>query len=72
MVAIAAVCWSVFADMKDGQMARVLRDIARRVSLRRYRKTPHGSKKSPPRRRYQHDEHVAISQLIGERKKRRP
>jgi Transposase DDE domain len=70
MVAIPAVYWSVFTGLTDGQMAGVLRDMARRVSLHRYRKTPRAPKKPLPRRRYKHGEHVATSQLIGERKRR--
>lgn len=71
MVAIPACHWSVFEHLTDGQMARVLRDMARRVSLRRYGKTARGPKKPPPpRRRYKQGEHVATSQLIGERKRR--
>ena len=50
MVAIPAVYWLVFTGLTDGQMAGVLRDLARRVSLQRYRKTPRGPKKPPPRR----------------------
>lgn len=70
MVAIPAAYWSVFERLTDGQMARVLKDIACQVSLQRYRKTPRGPKKPPPpRRRYKHGEHVATSQLIGERKR---
>lgn len=70
MVAIPAACWSVFERLTDGQMARVLKDIACQVSLQRYRKTPRGPKKPPPpRRRYKRGEHVATSQLIGERKR---
>jgi Transposase DDE domain len=70
MVALAPACWSVFEGFDDAQMARVLREIASHVSLRRYRKTPRGPKKPPPqRRRYKNGEHVATSRLIAERKK---
>ena len=70
MVAIPACHWSVFERLTDGEMARVLRDMARHVSLRRYGKTARGPKKPPPpRRRYKQGEHVATSQLIGERKR---
>jgi IS4 transposase len=70
MVAIPACCWSVFERLTDGEMARELRDMARHVSLRRYGKTARGPKKPPPpRRRYKQGEHVATSQLIGERKR---
>lgn len=70
MVAIPAVHWSVFETFSDAQIARVLREIASHVSLRRYRKTPRGPKKPPPpRRRYKNGEHVATSQFIAERKR---
>jgi hypothetical protein len=71
MVAIPPAHWSVFEGFGDAQMARVLREIASHVSIRRYRKTPRGPKKPPPqRRRYKNGEHVATSQLIAQRKKR--
>jgi len=71
MVAIPAVHWSVFEGFSDTQTARVLREIASHVSIRRYRKTPRGPKKPPPqRRRYKSGEHVATSQVIAGRKRR--
>jgi hypothetical protein len=70
MVAIPAADWSAFERFSDAQTARVLREIASQVSIRRYRKTPRGPKKPPPqRRRYKNGEHVATSQVIAERKK---
>ena len=70
MVAIPPAHWSVFEGFSDAQMARVLREIASHVSIRRYRKTPRGPKKPlPKRKRYNNGEHVATSQLIAERKK---
>jgi hypothetical protein len=71
MVAIPPADWSVFKGFSDTQVARVLREIASHVSIRRYRKTPRGPKKPPPqRRRYKNGEHVATSQVIAGRKKR--
>jgi hypothetical protein len=71
MVAIPPAHWSVFEGFSDIRVARVLREIASHVSIRRYRKTPRGPKKPPPqRRRYKNGEHVATSQVIAGRKKR--
>jgi hypothetical protein len=71
MVAIPPGHWLVFEGFDDTQMARALREIAKRVSIDRYRKTPRGPKKPPPqRKRYKHGEHIATSQVIAGRKKR--
>lgn len=69
MVAIPAVHWSIFQEISDSVLARVLREIARHVLIRRYRKTPRGPKKPPPqRKRYKNGEHVSTSRLLAERK----
>jgi len=71
MVAIPPGYWLAFERFDDTQMARALREIARRVSIDRYRKTPRGPKKPPPqRKRYKNGEHVATSQVIAGRKRR--
>ena len=71
MVAIPAAYWSVFERLNDARMARVLREIASHVSIRRYRKTPRGPKKPPAQReRYKSGEHIATSQAIAGRKRR--
>jgi hypothetical protein len=70
MVAIPPAQWSVFQDFSTEEMARVLREIAGHVSLRRYRKTTRGPKKpQPQRRRYKNGEHIATSKIIADRKK---
>jgi len=70
MVAIPAVHWSIFQEISDSVLARVLREVARHVLIRRYRKTPRGPKKPPPqRKRYKNGEHVSTSRLLAERKK---
>src|SRR5262245_26313110 len=69
MVAIPPAQWLVFQGFSDEEMARVLREIAGHVLLRRYRKTPRGPKKPrPQRRRYKNGDHVATSKVIAERK----
>jgi hypothetical protein len=70
MVAIPPAEWLVFQEFSPAQVARVLREIAGHVSIQRYRKTPRGPKKPPPkRRRYKNGEHVATSRIIAGRKK---
>jgi Transposase DDE domain len=51
MVAIPPIRWGVFQEFSNDEVARVLREIASQVSIRRYRKTPRGPKKPPPQRR---------------------
>jgi len=69
MVAIPACHWAVFGQMSAAELAAVLRDVASRLVLVRYRKHPRGPKKKPPeRRRYKNGEHVATSRLLEARK----
>jgi hypothetical protein len=69
MVAIPPPHWLVFMECSDREMARFLKEIARHVSLHRYRKTTRGPKKPPPKRkRYKNGEHVSTYRLIAERK----
>jgi hypothetical protein len=72
MVAIPEKHWVVFASYSDAQLARVLKELALKVSLPRYRKHPRGPKQKPPRRtKYQHGEHVATAKIIAARKSRK-
>jgi hypothetical protein len=69
MVAIPAVHWAVFGQMSDAELATILRDVASRMVLKRYRKHTRGPKKEPPqRRRYKNGEHVATSRVLAARK----
>jgi hypothetical protein len=71
MVAIPATHWRRFRDLSATGLARVLRQMARHVSLKRYRKTARGPKKPPPkRRRYRNGEHVSTAKIIAERRSR--
>lgn len=67
MVAIPAEHWEVFRELSVAAFARVLRQIAGQISLRRYRKTPRGPKKPHKRRHYRHGAHVSTAKLIAER-----
>jgi Transposase DDE domain len=69
MVAIPAPHWAVFGSLSDQELARLLRELAGKLVLARYRKHPRGPKKKPPpRRRYQNGEHVATSKILAGRK----
>lgn len=69
MVVIPAAHWQTFRDLTDAALAKVLREIASHVSLRRYRKTPRRPKKpQPKRRRYRNGEHVATARIIADRR----
>jgi len=71
MVAIPPADWEVFNGLTDAGMAKILKEIAGHVSLKRYRKTVRGEKKPPPkRRRYQNGEHVSTAKIIAERQSR--
>jgi hypothetical protein len=69
MVAIAPPQWTVFRGMTHSEFAEVLRQMARQVSLHRYRKTPRGPKKKPAKRtRYRNGAHIATSKVLAKRK----
>ena len=72
MVAIPAVHWEVFRNMSAAGLAKVLRELARHVSLPRYRKTPRGPKK-PPTKRVRlrtNSKHVSTAKIIADRRRR--
>lgn len=69
MVAVPAAHWVVFVSLSDAELAQLLRDLAGKLVLARYRKHPRGPKKKPPqRRKYRNGEHVATSRVLEARK----
>jgi len=65
MTAIPPGEWSPIAALTAKAFARWLKDIAGRVDLARYRKTPRGPKKPPPRKsRYRNGGHVSTHKLL--------
>lgn len=69
MVAIPPPHWAVFGSLSVGELAQLLRELAGKMMLARYRKHPRGPKKKPPpRRRYRNGEHVATSKVLAARK----
>ena len=49
MIAIPEGEWDVFSRMSAPEMAATLRDLAERVNLRAFRKSPRGPKKPRPK-----------------------
>jgi IS4 transposase len=69
MIAIPAEHWRVFATMTAEQFAQVLRELARKVQVVRYRKHPRGPKKPPVKRHYNKKHpHVSTAQLLKARR----
>jgi hypothetical protein len=70
MVAIPAEHWEVFGRLSRPQMVRLLRELAGRMSLDRYRKQRRRPKKaSPTRINDPAQPHVATSELLDQRKR---
>jgi len=68
MIALPPGCWEVFARMEVREFAKTLKGIAAHVDLARYRKSPRGPKKPPPKKsRYQNGGHVSTHKLLTER-----
>ena len=69
MVALPAEVWAVFRDLTPKELAAVLREVARGIDLRRYRKTTRGPKKPPPKKKtYTNGGHVSTYRLLQHRK----
>ncbi|MBM4091083.1 MAG: transposase [Planctomycetes bacterium] len=69
MIAIPAKHWTVFRDMTVAQLAKVLKDLARRVDLSKYQKHPRGPKLPRPERvRTGRSNHVSTARIIATRK----
>jgi hypothetical protein len=69
MIAIGPEHWAVFGSLGEAEMARVLKDLAGRVDVARYRKHPRGPKKPPARRKRDPGQpHVATARLLADRK----
>jgi IS4 transposase len=68
MIALPPPRWAVFAGLAVREFARLLMEIAAHVDLDRYRKSPRGPKKPPPKKsRYRNGGHVSTHKLLMER-----
>lgn len=71
LIAIAEEQWFVFRQMTESELVELLRDLARNVNLRRFRKTPRGPKKPAQERKSDPKHpHVSTARLLANRKKR--
>jgi hypothetical protein len=68
MVAIPARHWSVFRTLSPTELARVLKELASNINLRRYQKHPRGPKKPPAKKsKYKNGGHVSTAKLLATR-----
>jgi hypothetical protein len=66
MIAIPAKHWQPVADANTKALAKLLIDLAKKVHLPRYKKSPRGPKKPKPRRtRFAKKKHIATSRLLA-------
>ena len=69
MIAIPENHWQIFGRMKPQEFADMLRFLASKVNLRRFKKHPRGPKKPQPKRTYdQKHPHASTFRLISARK----
>jgi hypothetical protein len=67
LIAAPGSVWSEYARCSVSEFAALLRELARRVDLSRYRKHKRGPKKPPPpRRRDMHKPHVSTAKMLAQ------
>ena len=65
MIAVPPSCWDEIARLKTRPFAKMLKEVAAHADLERYRKTPRGPKKPPPKKsRYRNGGHVSTHKLL--------
>jgi hypothetical protein len=68
MIAIPANEWEIFQDLTTAQLAALLKQLARRVSLKTLQKHTRGPKRPQPKRKYSgNGQHVATAKLLARR-----
>ena len=67
MIALPAPQWERFRDMNAVALAAALREMARAIDLRRYRKSTRGPKKPVARKVYRNGGHVSTHKLLQRR-----
>jgi hypothetical protein len=65
MIAVPPTCWEEMVRQKAKAFAKTLKKIAAHVDLEKYRKSPRGPKKPPPKKsRYRNGGHVSTHKLL--------
>ena len=68
MMAIPEAEWRVFSRMRPAEMVATLRELAQKVRLKAYRKSPRGPKKPRPKRAgTTKSPHVSTARILRER-----
>ena len=68
MIAIPEKHWKVFGRLSVRAMATVMKELARKVRLKAFRKHPRGPKKPPVKKRYnKHQPHVSTARILARR-----
>jgi IS4 transposase len=68
MVAIPPKHWTWWAKLSPQEMAAVLKDMAKKVDLVKYKKSPRGPKKKPPKRTaYKNGSHLSTAKVLAGR-----
>lgn len=70
MIVIESDHWVVFRDMPEGDLVRLLEELAGKVKLSKYQKHPRGPKKPKPKQvAMKNKPHVSTARILAERKK---
>lgn len=65
MIAIPVKHWSVFQNLEAEPLAKLLKELAHHVNLKKYQSHPRGSKKPKPQRHYSgNGKHVATARIL--------
>jgi len=68
MVAIPPKHWTWWAKLSPQEMAEVLKDVAKKVDLAKYKKSPRGPKKKAPKRKaYKNGSHLSTAKVLAGR-----
>jgi hypothetical protein len=68
MVAIPPKHWTWWAKLSPQEMAEVLKDVAKKVDLAKYKKSPRGPKKKAPKRTaYKNGSHLSTAKVLAGR-----
>ena len=68
MIAIPPAEWEIFQNLTTLQLAALLKQLARKVSLKKLQKNTRGPKRRQPKRKYSgNGQHVATAKLLARR-----
>ena len=71
LIAIREEEWAEFGEYSQSKFVMILKQLARKVNMQRFRKHPRGPKKSAPKRKSDPKHpHVSTARLLASRKKR--